>query len=299
MLGFRLSALSALVLLLATASTAHAQFILSDYQLTSTISLVLPGNTEASGVTFNRDNGRLYVVEDEGLTLYELNTSGTVLSTMSMAGFADVEGITYVGGGQFLLTEERLQDVFRFSYTAGGTLTRSTLPSFSFGPTVGNIGLEGVSYDFVNNVVIGVKEKTDQTIYTANLDISTMTGTVTGFIPSLSLLDLSDVQVLTDVAGLSGSGHENNLLILSQESAKLLEVTRAGAVVSAFDLAGESTSIEGVTIGTDGTIYLVSEDPKLFVLTPVPEPSVYAAALCGGVLTATLCWRRRQIRTAA
>lgn len=283
---------------LVLAGSAMAQFSLSNYQVSSTVTPIYPGNSEASGVTFSADTGRLYVVEDEGNTLYELSTSGTVISTMSMSGFADVEGITYIGGGQFLLTEERDQDIFRFTYSGGGSLVRSSLPTYSFGPTVGNIGLEGISYDFVNNIVFGVKEKTSQAIYSlSGVNFATMTGSLTSFTPSLGLSDLSDIQVLNTVPGLIGSGHENNLLVLSQESARLLEVTRAGAIVSSFDLSAYSGTIEGVTIGTDGTIYLVSEDPQLITLTAIPEPSTYAL-IFGAAALGLAVWRRQARSTA-
>lgn len=279
-----------LTLALATlTSAAFAQFNLANYGLSATVSYgALPDNDELSGVTYNWDNGRLYAVEDEGLRIFEFDKFGNYLSSMQLLNAGtDPEGITYLGGGQFLVAEERIQDMYRVSYTAGGSVNRTGLPTFSVGATVGNIGLEGISYDPISGSVFGVKEKTLQAIYTiAGLDFPTMTGGVVSSIaPSLGLLDLSDVQNLSTVPSLVGTGDQNNLLILSQESNLLLEVDAAGNILSQFDLSGfGSGSIEGVTIDENGTIYLVSEDPKMFILN-VPEPSAFALLALGGLLT--------------
>lgn len=290
-------------LALATLTSAgFAQFNLANYGLSATVSYAaLPFNDELSGVTYNWDNGRLYVVEDEAQAIYEFDKNGTYLSAMTIAGGAgtDPEGITYVGGGQFLVAEERIQDMYRISYTAGGSLNRAGLPTFSVGGTVGNVGLEGISFDPISGNVYGVKEKTLQEIYTiAGLDLPSMTGgTVSSILPSLGLLDLSDVQILSTVPSLVGTGHQNNLLVLSQESNLLLEVDLAGNILSQLDLGASglalgSTSIEGVTIDENGTIYLVSEDPKMFILN-VPEPSTAALIALGGAL---LGFRRRRVQ---
>ena len=61
--------------------------------------------------------------------------------------FYDTEGITYVGGGKFVLVEERYRQANLFTYVAGGTLHRADAQTVKLGTTIGNIGLEGVSYD--------------------------------------------------------------------------------------------------------------------------------------------------------
>jgi len=284
-----------LTLALATLSTAAlAQFNLANYQLTSTIGYAsLPDNDELSGVTYNWDNGRLYAVEDEGLRIFEFDKFGNYLSSMQLLNAGtDPEGITYIGGGQFLVAEERIQDMYRISYTAGGSLNRTGLPTFSVGATVGNVGLEGISYDPISGTVFGAKEKTPQGIYSVTgLDLPTMTGGVVSmYTPSFGTLDLADVQVLSTVSALVGSGDQNNLLVLSQESKLLMEVDQAGNILSQLDLTSlGSASIEGVTVDENGTIYLVSEDPKMFILN-VPEPSTMALVVLGGGL---LALRRR------
>jgi len=289
-----------LTLTLATLTSAvSAQFNLANYGLSSTVSYgSLPFNDELSGVTYNWDNGRLYAVEDEAEAVYEFDKNGTYLSVMTITGGAntDTEGVTYIGGGQFLMAEERAQNIYRFTYTAGGSLARAGLPTFNVGLATNNTGLEGISYDPISGNVFGLKEKTPQLVYTVSgLDLPSMTGgSVAAFVPNLGTLDLSDVQVLATVPSLVGTGDQNNLLVLSQESNRLLEVDLAGNILSQLDLGTSglalgSTSIEGVTIDENGTIYLVSEDPKMFILN-VPEPSTAALIALGGAL---LAFRRR------
>lgn len=89
--------------------------------------------------------------------------------------------------------------------------------------------------------------------------------------------------MLTTVLSLTGTADEQNLLIYSQESALLMEVSRTGTVLSTFSFAGLAGDAEGVTIDRDGNIYVVGEAPEMFVLAPIPAPSAVAlAGLCAG-----------------
>ncbi len=242
---------------------------LADYELVATYPLPPVAASEASAVTFNWETGTLFVLGDEGDAIVEVTTTGVELSQMALTGFDDTEGITFLGGGQFVVVEERLQDVYLLTYEAGGVIARDTLPTVSLGPTVGNVGLEGISFDPLGDLYITVKEKTPQQVSQADIDWSIPAGTSFElFTPMLGTLDLSDVQVLTTVPTLVGSPDEQNLLIYSQESATLLEVTRRGEIQSSFSFAGIATDAEGVTIGPDGTIYVVGETPLLYVLKP-------------------------------
>lgn len=94
-----------------------------------------------------------------------------------------------------------------------------------------------------------------------------------------------------------GSPDANNLLIFSQESARLLEVDRTGSVLSMFDFGGISSSAEGVTIDANGTIYIVDEGPNLYVLTPAPVPLPAAVWLMLSGLTglAGIGYKRKRV----
>jgi len=208
---------------------------LANYQLTATHPLPLSA-AEASAVTYNWDTNTLFVLGDEGDALVEVTTTGQLLSQMILTGFDDTEGLAFIGNNQFVIVEERIQDVFLLTYSAGGSIDRASLPGVSLGPDVGNVGLEGISWDSLAGTYILVKEKTPQRVIEATLDWSAPSGSAADlFIPDLGVLDLSDVQTLTTISSLVGTPDQDNLLIYSQESRTLLEVTRTGTVLSTFD----------------------------------------------------------------
>ncbi len=257
---------------------------------------------EASGVTYNWDTNTLFVVGDGGTAIVEVSLTGALISTMTLApgsspqgtDFYDTEGITYVGNGQFVLTEERYRQLDKFTYQAGATLTHANAQTVDLGTDIGNIGNEGVSYDPLTGGYIVVKEISPQGIFQTNVDFTAGTATngssttvmpTNLFDPTLAGLgDMSDVYALSSNSKYLGTSDEGNILILSQESGKIVEVDRAGNVLSALTLQAPSTTtglsiqamtVEGITVGPDGTIYLVNEEgggdfnhPQLWVYKP-------------------------------
>lgn len=290
-MSFSVSAIISAAALMPAVGPGISSLDLSQYQLVGRHPLPAVAAAEASAVTYNWDTDTLFVLGDEGDAIVEVNKLGVQQSVMTLTNFADTEALTYIGGGQFVMAEERLQDVFRLTYAAGGSVSSASLPTVSLGPTVGNVGIEGISFDPSTGKFIHVKEKTPQAVIESTIDFTALTASSADlFIPSLGVLDLSDVQVLTTVPSLAGTADEQNLLVYSQESALLMEVTRAGVVLSTFSFAGLAGDAEGVTIDRDGNIYVVGEAPELFVLAPIPTPASMALA---GLALAVASRRRR------
>jgi uncharacterized protein YjiK len=218
----------------------------------------------------------------------------------------DTEGLTYLGGGMLVVAEERLQNAYRFTYTAGGSVNLGTAPFVSIGPTIGNVGIEGISYDPRNDNFVTVKQDnpaelrifTTLSFATAPAPDAVPTTLFTGATALFGLNSLSDVQTLAPVDALAGIPAADNLLVLSLDSRMLIEIDRLGQVRSSFDLSSilPRNGIEGVTVDENGTIYLVAEQDQLadapanaqsqlIVLTPVPEPATGVLMLAGlGVL---------------
>ncbi len=298
----------ALLLALAAGSTAPAlartSLDLSGYTLA--YQFALPGQAgaaaEASAITYNWDRGTLFVVGDEAEAIVEVTRTGEVVGSMRLSGFDDTEGLTYIGNGQFVLAEERTQNLYQLNYVAGATATRAAnLPAYNLGSYSNNIGIEGVSWDPRDGSFIAVKEKSPQAIYSAQIDFSTGIGShSTLFDPSrLGLQDLADVQVLSTVGAFAGQAVADNLLIISQESRLLIETTRQGDVLGSINLRFLSGTAEGVTIDERGYIYITQEQPSVFVFqpaAPVPEPGIWAL-MAGGL--GLVGWQARRRRAAA
>lgn len=319
------STLSAIALALVSAAASAQTFSLNNYTVQNTYGLDLSvggvSGLEGSAITYAQDRGTLFFIGDEGKGVIEISRTGTSLGSMAFTGWGgkstkdgnDSEGLAYLGGGVLAVAEERLQNVYKFNYTAGGSIDLGTVPFASVGPTIGNIGIEGLSYDARNGNYITAKQDNPATLSIFNsLSFSTATApdavattTFSGAAGLFGLTQLSDVQALSILGN-------NNLLVLSTgtnsgDSRELIEVTRSGTVVSRLDLTHivPRNAIEGVTVDERGTIYLLAEQDQLsgapagaksqlIVLTaPVPEPETYAMLLAGLGLMGAVARRKR------
>ena len=128
---------------------------------------------EASGVTYNWDTGTLFITSDGGTSIVQVSKTGELIDSMTLAPgnspqgteFYDPEGITYIGNGQFVMTEERDRQLVQFTYEAGATLERDDALTVKLGTFVGNEGFEGLSYDPATGGFIVVKETNPESIF--------------------------------------------------------------------------------------------------------------------------------------
>ena len=328
----RLFAPLAAALAAGIATPALAALDLSTYSVKSQTVLDF---YEASGVTYNYDKNTLFLVDDEGDDLGEFSVTGTKLRADNISsrdemsgGYRDIEGVTYIGNGRYVIAEERSQELVLIEpgavnnsgplpstqYTEKPDALKYTIPS---NVNVGNNGLEGVAYDPSTGTYFGVRQGGTLNVSTGIYQIDVQFGpptTGTTTVPfdatMLGLDTLSDIAVLASNPNFAGTDYFGNLLILSLGSNKLVEVTRSGQILSSFDLSGLAvTAIEGVAVGHNGDIYLVGEsgpgEPTaddggrsgLVVLsraTPaVPEPATWAMMAMGFGLVGGIARRRR------
>ncbi|HVV89504.1 MAG TPA: lamin tail domain-containing protein, partial [Solirubrobacterales bacterium] len=264
---------------------------------------------EASGVTYDPANEKLYVVGDGGTSVVEVDKEGHLESSMTLAPgdspqgttFYDTEGIAYVGNEEFVITEERYSNLVRFKYVAGGTLTRADTKTVNIGAVNDNIGVEGVTNDPLNpNHMIAIKESGPERIYSTEIDWAAETATnFEGedgelFPPAaVGTLDFSDVYALANVEDISDAEKEN-LLIISQESGEVVNISRGGHVNSRLALLAEPSDTisvpdmtnEGVTMDQNGFLYVVNEDgggsqasPQMWVYEPQTTPDTAPSAV--------------------
>src|SRR5258706_5931269 len=244
MTSFTLKA-SFAVIMAGVAFSANAQWAgLSNYVNVGTYALPIqaPGLTiqyEASAVAWNRSTNTLFIVGDGGRYVQQTSLTGGVIDYMALpltngpsrAGveFDDPEGLTWVGGSTFVMTEERKRNVVRFDYAAGTTLDRAKTSTVTLGTTVGNTGLEGVTYDAPSNSYFLVNQAAGsgaaQNIFQTSITFSGTGGSATNgsastanatslFPPAnIGFTDLNDVYALSNVASFAGAASDNLLVL--------------------------------------------------------------------------------------
>ncbi|WP_305852048.1 ExeM/NucH family extracellular endonuclease [Tolypothrix sp. PCC 7910] len=256
---------------------------------------------EVSAATYNWDTDTLFVIGDGGRSIVQINKRGQLIDSITLAEggspqgttFYDTEGLTYVGNGKFVLVEERYRQANLFTYSPGTTLTRNDVKTVDLGTDVGNIGIEGMSYDPITDGFIAVKEKDPQGIFQTGIDFAAGTATngssntvnsLNLFDPALAnLLDFSDVFALSNLPSLVGTPDYNRLLIVSQESGKLISIDRSGNISSSLTIVSDpgnplsvaDQGFEGVTMDRNGLLYLTAEEgggdvnnPQIWVYAP-------------------------------
>jgi uncharacterized protein YjiK len=321
-----IQALAATCMAIASLPTSAQWTGLGNYALTATYALPVSSPNpfsatqfEASAVTWNRDTNTLFMLGDGGGYIMETSLTGTPIGFMRLAAgispqgneFYDPEALAYIGGGQFVMTEERYRTAVQFSYAAGSTLQRAQTSTIKLGTTVGNTGLEGLTYDPVTGGFILVNEASGsgaaQNIFQTQLNFaagtasngSATTVNNTSLFPAANIgySTLNDVFALANVYG-TGAGNAQNLLVLTQTGVR--EMTRAGAQVSSLALPGNPPyQVEGITMDANGIIYVVSDNgnaginSSLLIYAPVPEPGTYAMLLAGLVLVGCAARRRK------
>ncbi len=259
---------------------------------------------EASAVTYNWETDTLFISCDGGRSITQVSKTGQLIDTMSLAlqsgapqgtAFYDPEGITYVGGGQFVISEERDQQLVKFTYVAGTTLTRAAAQTVDLGPFDDNTGTEGLSWDPPASDFICLKEKTPIGVFRTGVDFTA--GTFTTAPPTtgnqasnlfntslLGMSDVADVFAFTNIPSMASQPQANNLLIVGQENARIVNISRAGSILSTLNItadAGDSISSpdmqhEGITMDRVGNIYVVNENGGGNI--NFPELWVYAAS---------------------
>jgi uncharacterized protein YjiK/methionine-rich copper-binding protein CopC len=252
---------------------------------------------EASGITFNKDTNTLFVVGDGGTSVTQVTRQGLLIDSMALAAgsspqgtfFYDTEGIAYLGGGKFAMVEERDRELNEFTYAAGTTLGGSSgVRTVKLGTTIGNIGIEGISYDPLTSGFLAVKEATPVGIFQTTVDFAAGTasnGSATTenstnlFSPALTgLTSVNDIYALSNVVAATAPDAAH-FLLLSAADGKLLKMDRAGNILSTLTV-GSVAKNEGVTMDAQGNIYVVGEEgggsldkPELLVYAPTASAS--------------------------
>ena len=209
-------------------------------------------------MTYDWDTDTLFVVGDGGTSVVQVTKTGQLIDSMTLApgsspqgtDFYDTEGLTYVGGGKFVVTEERDRQANLFTYVAG----THAQPR---GRADGQARHDDREHRHRGHLVRPADERRDAGSSssrrrsprgssrrastsrparrpTARRPRSTRSNL---FDPALAgPLDFADVFALSNLPSLTGPD-ASHLLVLSQESGKIVNIDRTGHVSSSLTIA--------------------------------------------------------------
>jgi uncharacterized protein YjiK len=239
-----------------------------------------------SGLTFNKQTGTLFSIINNPPEIVELSTEGAVLRRIPVIGASDTEAITHVKGDFFVIADERSQQLY-FIRISATTENVDVSEAARLGLAIdlgSNQGFEGVSWDATHSRLYVAKEKSPMRVLTIDglpelLEHGRFRLQIGEWKPSTAR-----TLFMTDLSSLSLHERTGNLLLLSDESALIVEYTPDGTPVSMMPmwaglhgLSARVPQAEGITLGPDGTLYVLSE-PNLFYRFERSVTAEWAAA---------------------
>ncbi|AZD67075.1 Uncharacterized protein YjiK [Pseudomonas chlororaphis] len=247
---------------------------LPDYKVVIEAKPIVGIDDDLSSITYDYDQDRLLAMTNAApYMIVALSKSGEFIERYPLRGFDDPEGLTYMGDGLVAVADENLQQIafFRMPEHPGDIIDAKDTQFLALGINLSkhNKGFEGVTYDAVNDRLFVTKERDPRQLY----EISGVKKSLEGKL-QIRVLDLTswvDRSVFAkDISDIYYDPNTGHLVVLSQESALLIELSDQGEMVSFRTLLGRFSDLkkstygaEGLTMDNDGNLYVVSE-PNLF-----------------------------------
>ena len=235
----------------------------------------------ASGIAWNTDLEQYIVVQEGSALLHRYDHNFVHLGVITISGDidSDIEGITYIGGNLFLLATERnyvhkihinnettdingdieFSQAYRLppSTTDYGFEAIAYIPPSEGQPGLVYVAQEGAAADPAARIKIYAFEMTPDDIPKTLKDYSD--GSLTVLEPFGTNIELLLAGFITDISGMTYDSRTENLIFVSQESSKAIQVDpNTGTIISQLDLTG-APEFEGVVSGYDNQLVFVSE----------------------------------------
>ncbi len=237
--------------------------------------VTLSGISNASGVAWKPETDTFFIVSNGTHSLYEYTSDfKTQLRTIVLNnGGTDTEDVVYLGSNRFGIVDEN-NEVYVVTIPDGASSANMAAADVehyvvSAPPATANRGFEGVTLrpdvgaagQFIVCQEGGVAGTPIRVLLftrsTSSGSFSYANGSLAVQEPWNALSKLG--AAATDLAAVCFDTASSTLLVLSQESSRLLRVApETGAILDQRDLSG-SPQYEGVTLASGGRLVLVSE----------------------------------------
>ncbi|EAV9408908.1 YjiK family protein, partial [Salmonella enterica] len=210
-----------------------------------------------SGLTYSAEDRMLFAVINNPPELVWLTTEGQLVGRMPLQGIHDPESIAWSGGNQFQIGSEKDGAVYKTQVDIQrGTMQIISMVKLEGYDKAKNKGLEGTAWDAKNERLYAAKER--KPIMIKEVEMSK--NGITRALPSAITASVSDV------SGLEYHAPTDSLLVLSDESKMILEVSSEWRVRDRLFLTAEWSGLrddipqpEGIAMDNENNLYIVSE----------------------------------------
>ncbi|EGL9575188.1 YjiK family protein [Salmonella enterica] len=234
---------------------------LSSYKAVIQQKSVAGVKSNLSGLTYSAEDRMLFAVINNPPELVWLTTEGQLVGRMPLQGIHDPESIAWSGGNQFQIGSEKDGAVYKTQVDIQrGTMQIISMVKLEGYDKAKNKGLEGTAWDAKNERLYVAKER--KPIMIKEVEMSK--NGITRALPSAITASVSDV------SGLEYHAPTDSLLVLSDESKMILEVSSEWRVRDRLFLMAEWSGLrddipqpEGIAMDNENNLYIVSE-PNLF-----------------------------------
>ncbi|TGD22961.1 hypothetical protein C9F10_21275 [Salmonella enterica subsp. enterica serovar Poona] len=214
-----------------------------------------------SGLTYSAEDRMLFAVINNPPELVWLTTEGQLVGRMPLQGIHDPESIAWSGGNQFQIGSEKDGAVYKTQVDIQrGTMQIISMVKLEGYDKAKNKGLEGTAWDAKNERLYAAKERTPIVIK----EVEMSKNGITRALPSAITASVSDV------SGLEYHAPTDSLLVLSDESKMILEVSSEWRVGGRLFLTAGWSGLRadiarpaGSAMDNENNLYIVSE-PNLF-----------------------------------
>lgn len=234
---------------------------LSSYKAVIQQKPVAAVKSNLSGLTYSAEDRMLFAVINNPPELVWLTTEGQLVGRMPLQGIHDPESIAWSGGNQFLIGSEKDGAVYKTQVDIQrGAMQIISMVKLEGYDKAKNKGLEGTAWDAKNERLYAAKERKPIVIK----EVEMSKNGITRVLPSAITASVSDV------SGLEYYAPTDSLLVLSDESKMILEVSSEWRVRDRLFLTAEWSGLredipqpEGIAMDNENNLYIVSE-PNLF-----------------------------------
>ena len=250
---------------------------LNDYRASIEAKAIDGIEDDLSGLTYNAETNTLFSVSNGKPLIFEIDLDGNLLREIKVEGVRDMEGISHVDDNRYVVVDEYDQRIILVEIDANtrSINTAGNLQiSLGISATKNNKNFEGVSWDEKNHRLLVVKERNPASIIE-----------ITGFAENAinaNRLRVSQIEPasfsrmkLRDFSSITYHNDSGNLLLLSDESRMAVEFDEDGHAISALalwrgfhGLKNNVPQAEGIAIGPEGQIFIVSEPNLFYVFSP-------------------------------